>query len=172
MDEYMFLVKDYELRIDYLNAHFGRMWTRFNFFLTLQSGLIAFMFIGNKVDFSANLPLFLLAEVTLSIIWWIFGAQDRWLAHAYRTSINKTAEKITEKNLAGEGYQAVGNYRKLFNKESPSVLKNPVEWYSPRTSITKLAAYVPPLTASCLAVIWHHQYVSPWQVECLGVLRC
>ena len=144
-----FLVEDYKLRIDYLNAHFGRMWTRFNFFLTLQSGLIAFMFFRDQANFSKNLPLFLLTEVALSCIWWIFGAQDRWLTYAYRKSINHTAKEIAKKDWAGKNYQAVGNYNQLL-EESPSVLKNPVQWYSRRTSITRLTAYVPLL----LLLVW------------------
>lgn len=30
-----FFMEDYKLKISYLNDQFGRMWTRFNFFLTI-----------------------------------------------------------------------------------------------------------------------------------------
>src|SRR5262249_2535322 len=32
-----FLVKDYELKTGYLTQHFGRMWTRFNYFVGIES---------------------------------------------------------------------------------------------------------------------------------------
>lgn len=35
-----FLVKDYELKVRYLTDHFGRMWTRFNYFVGIESALV------------------------------------------------------------------------------------------------------------------------------------
>ena len=34
------LVKDYELKVRYLTDHFSRMWTRFNYFVTIQTALL------------------------------------------------------------------------------------------------------------------------------------
>ena len=34
-----FLIKDYELKVGYLTQHFGRMWTRFNYFVGIESAL-------------------------------------------------------------------------------------------------------------------------------------
>lgn len=36
-----FLVKDYELKVGYLTQHFGRMWTRFNYFIGIESALVS-----------------------------------------------------------------------------------------------------------------------------------
>jgi hypothetical protein len=36
-----FLIKDYELKVGYLNNQFSRMWTRFNFFLTAETSLLS-----------------------------------------------------------------------------------------------------------------------------------
>ena len=33
------LSKDYELKVRYLTDHFSRLWTRFNYFVTIQSAL-------------------------------------------------------------------------------------------------------------------------------------
>ena len=39
-----FLTKDYELKVRYLSDQFTRMWTRFNYFLVLESALfVAFV---------------------------------------------------------------------------------------------------------------------------------
>ncbi len=43
-----FLQKDYDLKIKYLSDHFSRMWTRFNFFLVLESGLSAVLWLWFK----------------------------------------------------------------------------------------------------------------------------
>jgi len=41
-----FLIKDYELKIGYLTQHFSRMWTRFNYFVGIESALV-----GGKLIF-------------------------------------------------------------------------------------------------------------------------
>ena len=40
-DTLEFLIADYGHKIGYLTNHFGRVWQRFNFFITLESGLSA-----------------------------------------------------------------------------------------------------------------------------------
>ena len=49
IEEKDFLPKDYELKVCYLNDHFQRMWTRFNFFVAIGSALIGggFLIAGN-----------------------------------------------------------------------------------------------------------------------------
>ena len=80
MDVDAFLTRDYELKAAYLTAHLGRMWTRFNFFVTLQSGLVAgLVFTRDGGGFTDAAVYFAAAEAVLSAIWWIFGAQDRYL---------------------------------------------------------------------------------------------
>lgn len=44
-----FLIKDYELKIKYLTDHFSRMWTRFNYFIGIESALI-----GGKLIFGGG----------------------------------------------------------------------------------------------------------------------
>lgn len=47
-----FLQKDYELKARYLTDHFSRMWVRFNFFLTIESGLVGLSF---HKDYSSHI---------------------------------------------------------------------------------------------------------------------
>lgn len=42
-----YLFKDYELKINYINNHFTRMWNRFNYFLVLETA--AFL-VGAKIN--------------------------------------------------------------------------------------------------------------------------
>jgi hypothetical protein len=45
-----FLQRDYELKIKYLSNHFSRMWTLFNFFLVLEPGLSAALWVWFKEE--------------------------------------------------------------------------------------------------------------------------
>lgn len=75
MDVGDFLVRDYELKVNYLTSHLQRTWTRFNFFVTLQSGLVAgLVFSTGDGSFTSSALWFMVAEAALSLIWWVFGA--------------------------------------------------------------------------------------------------
>ncbi len=41
MEPETILLEDYKQKITYLTAHMTRMWTRFNFFVTIESALIS-----------------------------------------------------------------------------------------------------------------------------------
>lgn len=86
-----FLLKDYEHKIGYLTEHLGRMWTRFNFFISIESALI-----GGNFLISSNGPRPQLAAVGMmvSILWYVMGAQDRYLVALYRWQVEKAAKRI------------------------------------------------------------------------------
>jgi hypothetical protein len=130
-----FLRKDYELKISYLIAHLGRMWTRFNFFVTVESGLVAgLVFTRDGGGFTTAAVYFAAAEAVLSAIWWIFGAQDRYLVESYRDAVKQAAERLdgrdTFPRYVGDPARE-RRYVSLF------------EWRSDGISITRLAAIVP-----------------------------
>ena len=79
-----FLSEDYKLKAQYLIAHFSRMWTRFNFFLTINSALFAF---SVQQDIADLAPLFVAAGIPLSVLWYFFGATDNYLADVYREQV-------------------------------------------------------------------------------------
>ena len=85
-----FLLEDYRQKVSYLTAHLQRMWTRFNFFLTIQSGLLAFLFTSNR-DLSHVALYFALAEAVVALLWYVFGAQDRYLVLLYRQHVKDAA---------------------------------------------------------------------------------
>ena len=79
-----YLKKEYELRVSYLKDHFSRMWTRFNFFLTITTGLFVFTLNQNSRE------LVLLAGimgVLVSLVWNHFAATDNYLADVYKRQI-------------------------------------------------------------------------------------
>ncbi len=70
-----FLIKDYELKVGYLTQHFSRMWTRFNYFVGIESALV-----GGKLIFgSGKLSLEVaIVGAIVSLIWYDMGAEDRF----------------------------------------------------------------------------------------------
>ena len=88
-----FLLEDYKQKISYLTAHQGRMWTRFNFFVTIESALL-----GGKVLLAGGeaSPLVGIAGIILSLVWYVMGAQDRFLMDFYRWQVMDASQRIKD----------------------------------------------------------------------------
>ncbi len=161
IEEKDFLLKDYELKIRYLSDHFQRMWTRFNFFVTIESALI-----GGKFLIASNVPSreLALAGIILSGLWYIMGAEDRYLVKLYRWQVVQAGKRIAQLVWTGEqanGYDYVGRvddeivvrFRLDEQRESDkkaslarllvSVLERAGGWRSKYFSTTHLAAFYP-----------------------------
>ena len=93
MDPKEFLLEDYKQKISYLVAHLGRMWTRFNFFITLEAALLGgkLLLVGEKPS-----PLVGVIGTILSFTWYLMGAQDRFLADFYRWQVMRVAGCIKD----------------------------------------------------------------------------
>jgi hypothetical protein len=90
------LLEDYKLKVQYLTAHFSRMWTRFNFFLTINSALFAF---SVQKDTAPFVPLFVVAGILLSILWYGFGATDNYLVEVYRKQVGYSHKLLVSRIL-------------------------------------------------------------------------
>jgi hypothetical protein len=92
-----FLQKDYEMKVRVLENHFGRMWTRFNFFMVATTALALGLFQGLRdgrpLTGSTPYPF---AGALLALCWYVYGAQDRYLVEAYRAEIGR-ARAISER---------------------------------------------------------------------------
>jgi hypothetical protein len=72
-----FLLEDYKLKVGYYTGHLSRMWTRFNFLLTIDSALFDLFATG---DFNRSIcTLFLVVGIVLSALWCVFGGFDIFL---------------------------------------------------------------------------------------------
>lgn len=79
-----YLQKEYEFRLTYLTSHLGRMWTRFNFFLTINTALFAFAVNQTSQE------VFLLAGmlgILVCLLWNQFAATDNYLVDVYRKQV-------------------------------------------------------------------------------------
>src|SRR5688500_16231412 len=61
-----FLLIDYQVKAQYLTEHFGRMWTRFNFFLTIESAMFA---LSLNADFQLYGTLLTGAGLAIAVAW-------------------------------------------------------------------------------------------------------
>lgn len=136
-----FLVEDYKLKAQYLTDHFSRMWTRFNFFLTINSALFAF---SVQKDTAAFAPLFVVAGILLSVLWYFFGVTDNYLVEVYRRQVGTTYYLLstTEPGLrrlqsdedVRDMYSFVGDIKSRFlDREgseirSKTIERNPFQW--------------------------------------------
>jgi hypothetical protein len=103
MDLDQFLVKNYELQVRYLSDHFSRMWTRFNFFLTINSALFGFSF---NPSYEASIQYIIIAGIAFSLLWVYFGGVDNWLVDAYRGQVDTgfaAIRKASQGSGAGSG---------------------------------------------------------------------
>src|SRR5712692_654250 len=160
MDEQDFLLRDYKLKIRYLSDHFQRMWTRFNFFITIESALI-----GGKIIYGGgelNWQLALLG-IVLSFIWYVFGAQDRYLVSVYRKQVEDAGQKVATtlwpQNSTRRVYNHVGEVGKVALEAQQGdakqsflgkVVERLSEWRVELLSTTRLAALFPFL----ISLIW------------------
>jgi hypothetical protein len=155
-----FWLEDYKFRVQYLVDQFSRMWARFNFFLTIESAAFgAFFFAQDRLTTPKQVPLY---GFLLSIVWYIFGAEDRYLVSLYREQILQAATKIRALDPSLQDYAIVGDTTvslkdiRRRNDTMPNYktlglwLDRISAWRSSYISITRLAALLPLV----LAVVW------------------
>ncbi len=141
-----FLQKDYELKINYLSADFTRMWTRFNFFLVLESGLSVALFgsFSDEGGFSARATLIAWVGILTSLCWYALGAQDRHLVEVYRKHVEDAGRTIAAKlelqEYLGSNYIHVGDQSTEIKQKWYAYI---YQWRSDPFSTTKLAAWFP-----------------------------
>lgn len=113
-----FLLKDYELKIGYLTDQFARMWNRFNYFVAIEAALVGGKFlIPNGVLSRA----FAIAGALISALWYVMGAEDRYLVRLYRYQVEKAAKAVvktiwTDKETQ-DAYCYVGQVDKPMRRE-------------------------------------------------------
>lgn len=144
MDTQIFAIKDYELRITYLKDHLGRMWQRFNYMLGIQTAIAGGNFIFN--DKIPGLEFYVLGFV-FAVLWYVLGAQDRYLFKFYQKQVATAFERI-DATIAPKGISFVGQV-----DCAPEKIENDRDFFTWRIkaiSSTKMAAIVPMV----IAVLW------------------
>jgi hypothetical protein len=140
--EFDFFLKDYELKTRYISDHLQRMWTRFNFFITIQSALISGKFLFQSSTPNSEL---IYAGLILSAVWYVFGAQDRFLVDVYRTQAQDAGNSAHDKTQSGQSYLPIGaiNTTAQTVRQKQTLWDRVTGWRWEPISITRLAALVP-----------------------------
>src|SRR5262249_27158936 len=133
-----FLVKDYELKVRYLTDHFSRMWTRFNYFVGIESALAGGKFIVGSGGLPPQLAVI---GALVSLVWYVMGAEDRLLVQVYRGHVAEAAARV----MQAAGAAAIPGYRHV-GEVSASAAAQPMSvtaWRLEAVSTTRLAAWIP-----------------------------
>jgi len=94
VDNEQFRLEDYRLKVASLERHSDRMWTRFNYFITIEAGLVGLFFVVSGDDLRTLATWAALAESGISLVWWLVGARDRFLWKANRANVVWAAERL------------------------------------------------------------------------------
>ena len=135
------------LSAQYLTSHFQRMWTRFNYFVVIEAALI-----GGKTIFgdeAISLPG-LAFGFGLSLVWYVMGAEDRFLVQVYRDQVKQAGESSAT-SLWPEGgrpYRYVGNP----TDTGQEIRRSLAGWRFEFISTTRLAALIPFVVALGLLI--------------------
>ena len=142
----------YYKKIDYLKDHFSRMWTRFNFFLTVESALFGGKVFVQSNTIATNEFLWQIALIGffVSVIWYIMGAEDKYLVNLYRKEVEQEFEKLKEclsPHITEKMTYYVGQTKDVSDLRLKTGL---FEWKFERISTTTMAAIIPFL----LMLVW------------------
>lgn len=137
-----FLIEDYWQKVQYLKDHFTRLWNRFNYFLTIQSALFGATVLSPE-KYRWWVPVF---AALVCVLWYIFGAQDRYLVDLYRREIEQALDQIRPR-LRLTNYYSVGQTKNIDNLRIKQAF---YQWRWESLSTTKLPALFPVI----LLLIW------------------
>lgn len=140
-----FAQKDYELKVTYLTNHFQRMWTRFNYFVVIEAALIGGKTIfGGKAISTAGMWF----GLALSLMWYVMGAEDRYLVQVYRHQVKQAGKVLADAlwRVQHHAYRYVGDVTDV----GDDMDKFPAGWRVEAISTTRLAALIP----LAVAFVW------------------
>src|SRR5207302_11130993 len=131
----------YEMKVEYLTQHFSRMWKRFNFFIGLETAVSGAYFHVLEGKDHGNREVALIAGVGVvsSLLWYVCGAEDRYLVEVYRTQVKHAGDSIAEA-IGLPNYVCVGDTEMVVDQKWYAYF---YQWRVNAISTTKLAAWFP-----------------------------
>jgi hypothetical protein len=183
-----FLIEDYKLKVNYLNNHFSRILTRFNFFLSIQIalfGVLGFFLFGKSRNVDAAIIPIILGLAT-SVIWLAIGCQDRRLVMIYRGGMKLAANKIykafksqhctlhgwTNEHYVGSKKEVLSNDERLLDEHGEILKKSDLSFidrllfrrrHKKPISITG----VPAIISAILIIFWLVSLLMQWRKICI-----
>ena len=114
------------------------MWTRFNYFVIVEAALLG----GKTIFGDKDLTVWgIVFGLGLSLLWYVMGAQDRYLVQVYRKQIEDAADLINDglTTAAPRRITAVGQVPDPQHHVKGSISA----WRLEPISTTRLAALIP-----------------------------
>jgi hypothetical protein len=148
------LLDDYKVHVGALMNQYSRMWTRFNFFITIHSALLVALIGLFKEDLAPAAIAIPLLGTLMSALWYVTGAQDRYLVVFYRAMITHAAERLApgDREWAHPGVSFETALGILGDDAKEELDPRLTLWRSQRISVTRLPALVP-LLIGCLWIV-------------------
>lgn len=149
-----FAQKDYELKVAYLTNHFQRMWTRFNYFVVIEAALIG----GRTIFGSDRISVAgLVFGLVVSVVWYVMGAEDRFLVAFYRDQVKQSAQLLADGlwTPTDRRYEFVGDVSSApgFKPTRGGWLAAITAWRSESLSTTRMASILPFATCAVWLVL-------------------
>lgn len=165
------LLTDYRLKVNFLEGHFSRLLSRFNYFLSIELaifGLFGYLWFNKEITDALIFPILL--GLPVSIIWLFFARQDRALVRIYQKNKDHTAKIIGER--VGETYTyendksrytnfadfAVGSKKPFLSTDNKFMdqpkTKRLERWIEPKGYSEKLSITKLPIFLSGILVLW------------------
>ena len=141
------LERDYVRKAEQLHRHLLSIWTRFNFFITVEGLIISSKFLarGDFYNENAYSSGICFLGLTTGVIWYCFSANDRYLVKLYRTHVEEAFEKFNL--LINETYPKLSQLQSSnFNMsvQTNRYIKNDLlGWRWSRLGLTDYATIVP-----------------------------
>ena len=88
------LERDYDRKNEQLHRHLSSLWIRFNFFITFEGILIGSRLLHiDKSESGFSYEIILLGLI-VSIIWYMFASNDRYLVKLYRSHLDNSYHRM------------------------------------------------------------------------------
>ena len=95
LEKFKILERDYDRKNEQLHRHLNSLWVRFNFFITFQGILVGSRLISlsGKSTGGFSYEIIILGLI-VSIVWYMFAANDRYLVKLYRTHVDHAYQRM------------------------------------------------------------------------------
>lgn len=122
----------YFQKVQFLTAHYSRMWTRFNFFLVINSAFFGLTFDSSPGPY---VPLISCAGVILSLTWYFFAATDNQLSSIYRSQVEEAYLELTDPIAGEENVRAPKTTKDLPFVGNPNYFPMNSKYYARKNSL-------------------------------------
>lgn len=160
IEKFNILERDYDRKNEQLHRHLNSLWVRFNFFITFQGILVGsrLLSLSGKTNEGFSYEIIILGLV-VSIVWYLFAANDRYLVKLYRTHLDHSYQRmIAFLNSEKVNFDYLNNSEYVIQVNADEAVKmNVFGWRLKNIGLTDYATLTPiVLIAFWLGILIYH----------------